>query len=142
MYSFFFDNRLHTVKCHRAGNDAAIVTYGRMLDHALDAAELLTEQGIEVSVIRLLHAAPLPVDAVLNAIGGCRKVVIVEETAAGSGIRHELAAALREKIPGLEIGGMDLGSEFVTHGSVQELYKAYHLDGKSIAEYTKGVLQR
>ena len=45
-------------------------------------------------------------------------------------------------MPECVIGGMDLGSEFVTHGSKTELYKAYHLDGKSIAEYTKGVLMR
>ena len=137
-----WDNRLHTVKCHRSGSDVAIITYGTLVDHALEAAEILAGQGIQTSVIRLLHVAPLPVEAIISSLGHCRRVIIVEETAAGSGIRHDLASALREIMPECVIGGMDLGSEFVTHGSKTELYKAYHLDGKSIAEYTKGVLMR
>ena len=135
-----WENCLHTVKKHREGSDAAIITYGRILDNAMETSEILAEQGIEAAVIRLLHVSPLPVEALVTQLKGCRRIVIVEETAAGSGIRHELAAALREIMPDAVIGGMDLGSDFVTHGSVPELYKAYHLDGASIAEYTKGVL--
>ena len=137
-----WDNRLHTVKCHRSGEDAAIITYGTLLDNAMEAVDILAQQGIEASVIRMLHAAPLPVDAIIAQLGSCRKVVIAEETAAGSGIRHDLAAALREKLPDCAVYGIDLGNEFVTHGAKTELYKAYHLDGKSIADYTKGVLMR
>ncbi len=136
-----WENTLNTVKCHREGDDVAIITYGTLLDNAMDAAGILAKQGIEARVLRLLNVAPLPAGEIVQKLGSCRRVVIAEETAAHSGIRHELAAALREKIPDCVIGGLDLGGEFVTHGSKAELYKAYGLDAQSIADYTKGVLE-
>ena len=100
-----------------------------------------SEQGIQAKVLRLLNVAPLPVDSIVSAIGGCKNVVIIEETAAGAGIRHDLASAIIEKCPHCCVRGMDLGNEFVTHGSKQELYKAYGLDDRAIGEYVKGVLK-
>ena len=38
------------------------------------------------------------------------------------------------------VDGVDLGADFVTHGSTKELYRHYGLDGESIANYTQGVL--
>ncbi len=137
-----WDNRLDTVKCHREGTDVAVITYGTLLDNVMEAAGILAQQGVEAKVLRLLNVAPLPTYAIMEALGSCRRVVIVEETAAGSGIRHDLADQLRRGISDCMIDGLDLGNEFVTHGSKAELYKAYGLDGRSIAEFTKGVLDR
>ncbi len=135
-----WDNALDTVKCHRDGDDVTLITYGSLLDNVLDAADKLAEQGIQARVLRLLNVAPLPVEAVVFKLGDCRRVVIAEETAAGSGIRHDLASAVQERLPDCRVSGMDLGNEFVTHGSKQELYTAYGLDAQAIAEFTKGVL--
>ncbi len=130
------------VKCHREGADVTIITYGTLLDNAMDAAERLAADGVEAQVLRLLRVAPLPIDEIAHKIGTCRRVVIAEETAANSGIRHELSDLLREKFPDCMIGGLDLGNEFVTHGSKPELYHAYGLDTETIADYTKGVLSK
>ncbi len=135
-----WENRLDTVVCHRQGADVVLITYGTILDNVLEAAELLSQKGIDAKVLRLLNVAPLPVEAVLTELQGFETAIIVEETAAGSGIRQDLASAIREKIPGCAVFGMDLGSEFVTHGSKPELFKAYGLDGRAIAEFTKGVV--
>ena len=134
-------NSLHTVKCHREGRDVALITYGTALDNVMDAAGILAEQGIRAKVLRLLNVVPLGADAVIEAMGECRNAVIVEETAAGAGIRHDLASEITKKRPDCRVYGMDLGDEFVTHGSKTELYKAYGLDGQAIAEFTKGVLR-
>jgi transketolase C-terminal domain/subunit len=117
-----------------------LITYGSLLDNVLDAADILSEQGIQARVLRFLNVAPLPLDAVISKVGDCRRIVIAEETAAGSGIRHDLASAILERLPECRVSGMDLGNEFVTHGSKQELYTAYGLDAQAIAEFTKGVL--
>ena len=126
----------------REGSDCVLITYGSLLDNVMDAAEILSQQGISAKVVRLPAVAPLPVKAVLDAVGTCSRVVICEETAAGAGIRTDLAAAISRNLPGCVVDGMDLGGEFVTHGSKAELYRAYHLDGNSIAEFTKGVLNK
>ena len=136
-----WQHTLGTVKCHREGADVALVTYGTMLDNVMEAAQLLAEQGVHAKVLRLLNVAPLPVSRVLEEIEGIHHAVIVEETADGSGIRHDLASAIQENRPDCAVSGIDLGNEFVTHGSKPQLYKAYGMDAVSIAEFVKGALR-
>ena len=58
----------------------------------------------------------------------------MEESLTGSGIHEPLAWELHKKIPDLETDAIDLGSQYVTHGSVTKLYEKYGLDAASIAK--------
>ena len=122
------------VAVHRSGADCAIITYGTLVNNALKAAEILSEQGIEASVIRLTRLNPLPIGELKEKLGGIRSVLIAEEACAGihEALSWELGGAYR-------IACADLGSQYVTHGSQQELYKTYGLDARSIAEKVKEV---
>ena len=128
------------VCCHRSGRDVAIVTYGTMVNHALEAAELLHKQGIDAAVIRLCELNPLPLDALENALAGYQTAVVVEEAAANSGIRDAISHGLSRRIPELKIHGINLGEDFIPHGAMQKLYEHCGLDAKSIAEYIQEVL--
>jgi 1-deoxy-D-xylulose-5-phosphate synthase len=125
---------------HKSGSDIAIVTYGTLINNALSAAELLSQQGIDAGVIRLLSVEPLPTDALEAALSGYRHVLIVEETATGSGIHEALAWLLAERVPGCSVSAIDLGGEYVTHGSVAQLYEKHGLDAVSIAKKVGEVL--
>ena len=128
------------VVTHKAGNEIAIVTYGTQINNALSAAELLSQQGIKAGVIRLLTVEPLPADALEAALAGYKQVLVVEETATGSGIHEALAWLLAERAPGCKVSAIDLGSEYVTHGSVAQLYEKHGLDAVSIANKVREVL--
>ena len=119
---------------HRKGKDVTIVTYGVMLQNAMQAASLLAEKGIEATVIRCLTLAPLPVEDILRLKGESSRVFILEEACAGSGIKEALAWELRKKEPKLSMDGRDLGGSFVPHGSVEKLHKALGLDPESICK--------
>ena len=54
------------VVCHRCGDALTFVTYGAIANNVLETAALLSGQGTEVTVLRLLTAAPLPVDEVVS----------------------------------------------------------------------------
>lgn len=124
------------VKCHRMGSGLTILTYGTMLQNAMDAADILSRQGIEVKVLRLLSLAPLPIDEVIaNLVTD--HLLILEEAAAGSAVCHALAEALYEKNLNLQIRSLNLGDGFVTHGSVTTLYEHYGLDGDSVADFVR-----
>ncbi len=129
------------VKLHRQGAELALVTYGVLLSNVMEAAEHLAQEGIEVSVIRLLQVEPLPVNALRAAIGDAKTVIVIEEACAGSGIKAYTAWQLHLEDPSLRILGMDLGEEYVTHGDLKSLYKHYGLDAGSIAAFTKEALQ-
>ena len=130
------------IACHRSGGNVVLVTYGTLVNNVMQAADILCKQGVEATVLRLLTVAPLPVNAILSHISLDSTVIVVEETMGNCGIRGELQSELLGKLPNLKVDGIDLGREYVTHGSMQDLYSHYGLDGKSIAEYVQEVLSK
>ena len=130
------------VKCHRRGGDITLITYGRFLDNCLEAAQLLSQAGIEAGVVRLLTVSDLPVDQILENSSESRHFFVVEETMGGCGIREELYWELTRRCPDCRVEGLDLGKDFVPHGSVGELYRHCGVDAASIAEKVKEGLGR
>ncbi len=125
---------------HRRGRDVTFLTYGTMLENVMEAARLLSSEGIEATVLRLMRVSDIPAEEILKRLPESRRVIMVEETCTGSGIRENLAWRLGALCPDLRFSGLDLGAEFVPHGSQNELYKHCGLDGQSIAAFTKEVL--
>ena len=131
-----------TIQRHRIGNDVTFVTYGSMLGNVLAAAELLAQQGVEATVLRLQEVSELPAEDMLPLLSEKRNVIVVEEVCSGSGIRETLAWELNKICPDCCIYGLDLGPDFVPHGNQKLLYKHCGLDEASIARYAKEVLER
>ena len=130
---------LGALACHRKGDDITLITYGTMLENTMKAAKILSEQGIEATVLRLLTVSPLPSKGILEMMSRNKHVVIVEEAAGGCGIREPLAWELEHLCPGIRVDGFDLGRQFITHGDIQSLYRHYSLDEHSIANYVQEV---
>ena len=128
------------VKCHRQGSGVTLITYGSMLENVMEAAKLLSQQGIETTVLRLLSVTNFRPEELAAAMADCRCAIVVEEVCTGSGIREDLAWKLRKLLPECRFGGMDLGRDFVPHGSQKKLFKHCGLDAASIAAYTKEAL--
>lgn len=127
--------------CHRTGKQVVLVTYGTLLQNAMDAAELLQYQGIEAGVLRLITVSPLPCELVAEQLPENAHVIVMEEVCARSGIRQELAWELSRLRPDCFVDGLDLGNRYIPHGSVESLYKYCGLDAKSVAEYVLEVCQ-
>ena len=121
---------------HREGKDCAIITYGKLINQALAAADILAQQGIETKIIRLMTLNPLPADALSISLAGISNVFVVEEICSGSGICAEISHKV------CKCTGLDLGGEYVTHGSISQLYQKHGLDEKSIAQKIQEVLIR
>ena len=68
------------------------------------------------------------------------RIILVEETCQGSGIREVLAWNIHRRKPGCTVDAIDLGREFVPHGSQKELYRLCGMDAASIANFTREVL--
>ncbi len=129
------------VYCHRNGTDAAIITYGTLINNALTAADILQKQGISVSVIRLLSVSPLSYDEICKIIDpACTRVIVLEEVCKGSGVAQDLAWKIMQIKPGCRVDSIDLGEDYVTHGSAEQLYRHHGLDGESVAAYIKEVI--
>ena len=128
------------VKVHRQGRDLTLLTYGSTLENAMEAAEILAEKGIEATVLRLLTVSQLPIGEIREKMSDKHCLVVVEEVMSGSGIREEVAWKLGKLLPELRTEGLDLGNDFVPHGSLKELYHHCGLDGASIAAFAEEAL--
>ena len=124
--SFFGKN----VVCHRSGKDAVIITYGTMIQNALGAADILANQGVEATVLRLLRINPLPVEEILEHIPESSPVILAEEAGLGSCILEALAWELS---PNTRVESINLGGSFATHGNMADLYRHYGLDAEGIS---------
>lgn len=129
------------VVTHRQGKDVTFVTYGVILDNVLEAAKLLSRQGIEATVLRLVNLTDLHEEQILELAPKDRPVIVVEEAATGSGIHEALAYGLMQLCPGCRVSGRDLGKDFITHGNVKKLYEVCGLDATSLAAYAKEVVE-
>jgi len=121
-----------SVIVHRHGADGAIVTYGTMVNQALAAAEILKIHGIEIAVVRLAKIKPLSVGGLEAALAGQTTVLIAEDAICGIGAN--LAAHIYDLVPECKVSVADLGAGYVTHGSIQELYKKHGLSGQALAD--------
>jgi acetoin:2,6-dichlorophenolindophenol oxidoreductase subunit beta len=83
----------------RYGRDITIVSYSRTLLFALEAAETLSEQGIEAEVIDLRTIEPLDIDTVLESIRGTGRLLVVHESHGNCGLGAEIITRVGEQAP-------------------------------------------
>jgi pyruvate dehydrogenase E1 component beta subunit len=64
----------------REGNDVTIVSFGKIMKVALQAAEEMQKEGISVEVIDLRTIRPIDYKTVVNSVKKTNRLVIVEES--------------------------------------------------------------
>jgi pyruvate dehydrogenase E1 component beta subunit len=109
----------------RPGRDISIVTFGRALLTALEAADLLEAENVSAEVIDLRSLRPLHMDAVMASVLKTRRLVTVEEGWPQCGIGAEIAASVSAAAfgtlaaPPVRIAGADVPMPYA--GSLENL---------------------
>ncbi|TAH49101.1 MAG: dehydrogenase [Chloroflexota bacterium] len=80
----------------RAGNDVTIIAYSRMVLRALEAAEELANEGIDVEVIDLRTLKPLDTATLVTSVQKTGRVVILSEGYKNTGFNAELLATVND----------------------------------------------
>ena len=81
----------------KPGTDAVIITWGTMVRVALEAAQLLESEGLQVGVLDLRWLAPLDEEAIRSAATRANgKVVVAHEANVTGGFGAEILARLHE----------------------------------------------
>ena len=84
-------------RIERAGKDVTIVAFSIMVGKALEAAELLAQDGIDAEVINLRTIRPLDLGTILASVRKTNRLVTCEEGWATCGIGSEIAALVMEQ---------------------------------------------
>jgi pyruvate dehydrogenase E1 component beta subunit len=80
----------------RAGNDVTIISYSRMAQVSLAAAEQLAGQGIDAEVVDLRTLRPLDMDTVVESVKKTHRALVVEETSKMGGFAGEVSSQIQE----------------------------------------------
>ncbi len=81
----------------RSGDDVSIITHGKMVHVALQAADQLAKDGIEADVLDLRSLRPLDVDAILETVGRTHRAVYLEEGWPYAGVGSQIVSILMEE---------------------------------------------
>ena len=81
----------------RSGDDVSIVTHGKMVHVALQAANLLARDGIEADVLDLRSIRPLDVDAILETVARTNRVVYLEEGWPFAGVGAQIVSLIQDE---------------------------------------------
>ena len=81
----------------REGRDLSIITYAAMVHVALEAAELLAKEGIELEVLDLRTLAPLDREAIAQTVRKTNKVILLHEDVRTGGLAGEIGAIINEE---------------------------------------------
>lgn len=83
----------------RIGRDITLVSYSRSLLHTLEAAETLSQRGIEAEVIDLRTIEPLDMETILESIRGTARLLVIHEAHSNCGVGAEIIARVYEQAP-------------------------------------------
>ncbi len=130
-------------KVERSGNSVTIVAFSRMVAVALDAAKMLSEEGIDAEVINLRSIRPMDTDTIVQSVMKTNRLVSVEEGWPMAGIGSELAALMMEQAfdyldaPVARVTGVDVPMPYAAN-----LEKLALPQPESIAAAAKAVCYR
>jgi 2-oxoisovalerate dehydrogenase E1 component beta subunit len=126
----------------REGRHLSIITYSAMVYVALEAADQMGKQGIEVEVLDLRSLRPLDEEAILKSVKKTHKVMMLHEAPQFGGFGGELAAIVAEKAfeyldgPILRVAALDTPVPFSP-----ALESAYMPDTTKVLEAARRLLE-
>ena len=118
----------------REGSDITLVTYGTLINEALEAVERLEAMGVSAELIKLGVVRPNSFEACLRSVRKTGKLLVAEEVCEAGCVGSSLMTAVCSAGITLEQAKLlNLGDGIVSHGTVSELRHDRGLDSAAIA---------
>jgi transketolase len=123
------------------GTDVSIFATGHLVWKAIEAGQILAEQGISAEIINIHTIKPLDIEAVLNSARKTRCVVTAEEHQMNGGLGDSIAQTLALNLP-LPMEMVAVNDSFGESGKPEELLAKYHLDTPDVVAAAIKVIGR
>lgn len=120
-------------------SEIAILAYGSMVYPAVQAAEYLSKDGIEATVVNARFVKPLDTELILNLVRDNRVIITVEEAYLAGGFGSAVMEFLEEKglLDKVKVIRMGVPDRIITHGDAKLLLAKYGLDADGIYQKAK-----
>ncbi len=125
----------------RQGDDVLLLGYGSMVYPAMQTAEILSEHGIEATVINARFAKPLDTELIVPIARQMKRVVTLEEGCLMGGFGSAVAESLMDHevmVPLTRLGVPDI---LVDHATPEQSFADLGLTAPQIADRIRQVMQ-
>lgn len=124
----------------RDGDKLTIMACGRMVDYAVQAADILKKDGIEVRVIDMYSIKPIDGAAIEAAVKETGLILTVEDHNIIGGLGGAVSEYTAEHCQ-CRVVRMGMKDEFGRSGTCDDLFKLYELTTESIVSKVQELLQ-
>ncbi|MGB0868570.1 MAG: transketolase family protein [Flavobacteriales bacterium] len=123
------------------GTDVTVFATGHLVWEALEAWDLLKEEGISIEVINIHTIKPLDRDAILKSVAKTKAVVTAEEHQRNGGLGDSIAQLLAMENP-TPLEMVAVNDKFGESGTPAQLMEKYELNAAAIVKAVKTVIKR
>ncbi|TAD74251.1 MAG: 1-deoxy-D-xylulose-5-phosphate synthase [Oscillatoriales cyanobacterium] len=126
----------------RTGDDLLLVGYGTMVAPAMQAAEILSEHGIEATVVNARFVKPLDTELIVPLAQKIGRVVTIEEGCLMGGFGSAVLEALGDAGVAVPVTRLGVPDILVEHATPNQSMQSLGLTGPQIADRLLGQLGR
>lgn len=125
----------------RDGDSLTLIATGLMVQEAMEAADLLAQEGIQARVVNIHTIKPLDREIICKAARETGLILTAEEHSVIGGLGSAVAETVSEccPVPVVRIGVQD---EYGYSGPAKELLKAFGLSAENIAQKAREAFQK
>ena len=121
------------------GKGIVILAIGSMVKNALEAREILLEEGINPTIVNARFLKPIDKELLDRLFKDHKKVVTIEDNVITGGFSTNINKFIIDNKYDIDIINIALPEEFIPHGSVDEIYNSVGLSPIKIAEKIKSL---
>jgi 1-deoxy-D-xylulose-5-phosphate synthase len=122
--------------------DVCLLAVGSMVKTAEKVREILKDGGIKCSLVNARFVKPIDTDYIHRASSNHKLFVTMEENVACGGYGEKVREYVDSERLDAQVLSIAIPDRFITHGSVDKLYKELSLDPESIAQRIIQEIQR
>ena len=127
----------------RTGRDVTIATYGLAVGRALEAADLLSLEGIEVDVLDMVSLKPLDTALLFDLVGQTGALVTLEDHNVEGGLGSAMARELLEHGSSPRFHALGIADTFTESASTpDQIREKYGLGTKAVARAARDLVTR
>lgn len=123
------------------GQDVTIVSTGVLTPVAMEAAEKLFHDGIDVEVIHCPTIKPLDATTIITSAKKTRRVITLEEAQINGGLGGAVSELLSEHLP-VQVIRMGVKDKYGQSGTPEELLKHYGLSAHHVMMQVHEILEK
>jgi pyruvate dehydrogenase E1 component beta subunit len=126
----------------RAGDACTLVSFGRPVNFCIDAAERLSDDGIEVDLLDMRTIRPLDIDAVIESVKQTNRLVVVDQSWPFASIASEVCTQIMERaFDWLDHQPVRVNTEDVPTPYAKNLEQAYLPNPDRIVAAVRGTVE-